>query len=178
MSESTTEAQASEAPETPAQEQQAEQEDTDWQAEATRLREELSKARKWEDRAKENRAKVEQYEREKLPEAERAAAEAEERGRKAAASEFGQRLATSEIRAAAATAGADLTGVFDYLDLARFVDENGEPDEKAIKSFVAGLPAKDDGKRRAPRPDQNQGRSSSGSSSTADQFAASVGGLL
>jgi hypothetical protein len=34
------------------------------------------------------------------------------------------------------------------------------------------------GKPRAPRPDPNQGRQSGGSASTADQFAAAVGGLL
>ena len=117
--------------------------DTDWQAEATRLRDELSKARKWERQSRESQAKLREYEREKLPEAERAAADAEERGRQAATAEFGKRLATSEIRAAAADAGADLAGVFDYLDLARFVGEDGEPDAKAITAFVAGLPKKD-----------------------------------
>ena len=104
-------------------------------------------------------AKVQQYEREKLPEAERAAAEAEERGRTAATQAFGQRLATSEIRTAAAEAGADLSGVFDYLDLSRFVAEDGEPDAKAIKAFVGGLPAREappapafDGGTRTPAP--------------------------
>ena len=60
----------------------------------------------------------------------------------------------------------------DYLDLARFVGDDGEPDAKAVKAFVDGLPVKDDGKPRAPRPDANQGRSgSSGPKSTADSFA-------
>ena len=40
--------------------------------------------------------------------------------------------------------GADLAGVFDYLDLSRFVGDDGEPDEKAIKAFVGGLPKKGD----------------------------------
>ena len=149
MSEATPEA-------APAQEQPAAEateaeatttEPTDWQAEATRLREELSKARKWEKQSRDNAAKLREYEREKLPEAERAAADAEERGRKAATQEYGKRLATSEIRAVAATAGADLAGVFDYLDLSRFVGEDGEPDAKAIEAFVEGLP-----KKEAPTP--------------------------
>jgi hypothetical protein len=169
MSESTTESNT-EPTETPAQEQTTEPEadQTDWKAEA----------RKWEQRAKENKqaaAELDKQRKAAMTDAELAVAEAEERGRKTALGEFGKRLATSEIRAAAADANADLTGVFDYLDLGRFVDENGEPDEKAIKSFVAGLPVKDDGKPRTPRPDPNQGRQSGGAASTADQFAAAVG---
>lgn len=171
MSENATE------PETPAQEQpteeaqQPEVEQTDWKAEA----------RKWEQRAKENKQAATELEKKRkaeMTDAERAVAEAEERGRTAAVQEYGKRLATSEIRAAAADAQADLTGVFDYLDLGRFVDENGEPNEKAIKSFVAGLPVKDDGKPRPPKPDPNQGRQSGGSTSTADQFAAAVSDLM
>lgn len=174
MSESSTEA----APETetPAQEPAAEQpkqpevDETDWKAEA----------RKWEQRAKENNSKAQEYEKQRkaaMTEAERAIAEAEERGRTAAVTDFGKRLATAEIRATAADAGADLAGVFEYLDLTRFVDENGEPNTKAIKTFVDGLPLKEAGKR-SPRPDMNQGRQTGGTASTADQFAAAIGDLL
>lgn len=155
-------------PETPAQgdEAQAEQPDTtDWKAEA----------RKWEQRAKENSSKARELEKQQqaaMTDAERAVAEAEARGRTAATQDFGKRLATAEIRAAALDADRDLTGVFDYLDLARFVDEDGEPDDKAIKAFVDGLPIRDDGKPRAPKPDANQGRSGSkGPKTTADSFA-------
>jgi hypothetical protein len=107
-----------------------------------------------------------------MSDAERAVADAEERGRTAATEALGKRLATSEIRAAAADSGRDLTGVFDYLDLSRFVGDDGEPDAGAIKAFVTGLPTIDDGKPRAPRPDANQGRSGAGGpKSTADSFA-------
>ena len=174
MSESTIE--APEATENPAQGEpdkptEPEVDSTDWKAEA----------RKWEQRAKENNSKATELDKQRkaaMTEAERKEVEAEERGRMAATSEFGKRLATSEIRAAAAVVGAVLAGVFDYLDLTRFVTEDGEPDEKAIRKFVDGLPLKDDGKPRAPRPDRNQGRDSRGTASTADQFAASIDGLL
>lgn len=109
---------------------------TDWKAEA----------RKWEQRAKENKAAAAELEKQRkasMTEAEKAVAEAEERGRTAATQAFGQRLAKSEIRAVATEAGAELAGVFDYLDLNRFVGEDGEPDSKAIKSFVDALPKKD-----------------------------------
>lgn len=135
------------AQETPSTEGNAEEPPADgpqdWEAEATRLREELSKARKWEKQSRENAARLRELERERLPEAERAAVEAEERGRQAAAQQYGQRLARSEITAAAATAGADLGGVFDYLDLNRFVGDDGEPDGQAIAAFVEALPRRD-----------------------------------
>lgn len=137
-------------PDTPATEQ-PKADDTDWKAEA----------RKWEQRAKENKqaaAELEKQRQASMTEAERAVAEAEQRGRSAAATDFGKRLATSTIRATAAEAGADLAGVFDYLDLSRFVGDDGEPDDKAIKAFVTGLPKKDagtpafDGGSRSPAP--------------------------
>ena len=123
--------------------------ETDWKAEA----------RKWEQRAKENKqaaAELEKQRKASMTEAERAVAEAEARGRTAATQEYGQRLAKSEIRAAAKEAGADLKGVFDYLDLGRFVGEDGEPDAKQIEAFVAALPKENttpsfDGGSRTPQ---------------------------
>jgi hypothetical protein len=168
MSESTPEAPAAENPaqgEADEQPKPEQSDETDWKAEA----------RKWEQRAKENNTKAQEFDKQRkaaMTEAERAVAEAEERGRTSAATDYGKRLATSEIKAAAAELNADLTGVFDYLDLTRFLDDNGEPDTKAISSFVDGLPVKDDGKPRTPRPDANQGRSgAAGPKSTADSFA-------
>lgn len=77
-----------------------------------------------------------------MSDAEKAVAEAEERGKSTAAQEYGKRLAKSEVKSAAAEAQADLAGVFDFLDLARFVGDDGEPDDKAIQAFVEGLPKK------------------------------------
>lgn len=136
---------AAPAQEQPTSEENAPAEPKDWEAEAARLREELTKARKWEERAKENSAAAKAAEKARLDamsESERAVEEAKQAARAEATAEFGKRLATSEIRAAAADAGADLAGVFDYLDLARFLGEGGEPDADAIKAFVAGLPKK------------------------------------
>lgn len=128
-----------------------------------KLDEVTKEARKWETRSKENhqaKTELEKQRQAAMTDAERAVADAEAKGRTAATSEFGKRLATSEIRAHAADAQADLAGVFDYLDLSRFVGEDGEPDDKAIKAFVAGLPKKDpgtpsfDGGTRTPPPAQ------------------------
>jgi hypothetical protein len=102
-------------------------------------------AQKHEQRAKANAEKAKGYDTLKasqMTEQEKAVEAAREEARITAASEYGARLAKSEIRATAATASADLDGVFDYLDLSRFVGEDGEPNPKAIKAFVDGLPKK------------------------------------
>lgn len=53
-------------------------------------------------------------------------------------------------------------------------------DEETLTRQAKRLAARNEeaGRPRAPKPDPNQGRPSRGSSSTADQFAASIGGLL
>lgn len=99
-------------------------------------------AAKYRTEAKAAATALEKQRQASMSEAEKAVAEAERRGRSEAAGEYGKRLATSEIKAVAATEGADLTGVFDYLNLARFVTDDGEPDADAIGKFVAGLPRK------------------------------------
>ena len=159
MSEQTPE--NTEAP--PAEPQEGgEQEPKTFDAEyVTNLRKEAAKYR---TEAKAAAAELEKQRQASMTEAERAVQEAESRGRTAAAQEYGQRLARSEITAAAATAGADIGGIFDYLDLARFVGDDGEPDAKAITAFVEGLPRKgaappsyDGGTRgTAPARDMNQ----------------------
>lgn len=127
---------------------------TDWKAEA----------RKWEQRAKENNQKANEFDKQRkaaMTDAERAAAEAEERGRTAATSEFGKRLARSEFDALAGRRNADFdtASTFEWLDLAKFVGEDGEPDTKAIQAAVerlvpepAGGPPSFDGGSRTPSP--------------------------
>jgi len=90
--------------------------------------------------AKALQAELDKFRQASMSETEKAIAEAEAKGRTAAASDFGKRLAKAEIQTAAATAGRDIGGVFDYLDLSRFVGEDGEPDAKAVQAFVDGLP--------------------------------------
>lgn len=150
MSEATPEAASA-----PAQEQQpstepkpAEQKPPSVEELQAKLDEVTKEARKWETRSKENhqaKTELEKQRQAAMTDAERAIEEAKTAARQEAATTYGKRLATSEIRATAADAGADLAGVFDYLDLGRFVGEDGEPDAKAIKTFVDGLPKKDAG---------------------------------
>lgn len=76
-----------------------------------------------------------------MTETEKAVAEAEARGRTAAATDFGKRLARSEFAAAAARRNPDYDAspAIDLLDLGRFVTEDGDPDTKAIGAAVERL---------------------------------------
>ncbi|GAA4684566.1 hypothetical protein [Streptomyces youssoufiensis] len=102
---------------------------TDWKAHA----------RKWEERAKANakaQAELEKLRQAQMSDQEKAIEAAKAEGRTAAASEYGQRLAAAEFRAAVAAAGIDLGDAAEYIDVTRFVGEDGEVNVAAIKSAV------------------------------------------
>lgn len=147
-----------------APDQQAEQPDTtDWKAEA----------RKWEQRAKENRqaaAELEKARKAQMTEAERAIADAEKRGAQTAAQQYAQRLVRSEFTALARGRNPeyDVAAVLDDLNLARYVSEDGEPDGKALAAAVDRLvPAPE----RNPRPTGNADLGSRGSDRPHDMNA-------
>lgn len=120
------------APEAPAEE-------TDWKAEA----------RKWEKTAKENKnaaARLAKLEQQHMTEQEKAVAKAKAEGATEAVKKLAVKLAAAEFKAAAAAAGADVSGVADWISYDKFLDEDGEVDEKAIAKAVKGLP-----KTSAPR---------------------------
>lgn len=95
-----------------------------------------------------------------MSEAEKQVAEAEARGRSAAASDFGKRLARTQFDAIAGRRNPDFdtNSALEFVDLGRFVGEDGEPDAKAIKAAVerlvpappSGPPSFDGGARKAP----------------------------
>lgn len=158
MSEQTTEAPeqaADTAPEQAAPE-------VDWKAEADKWK---AMARKHEDRAKENGAAARELEKLReasLSEAEKAVAEAEKRGRTAALTEVGQRIAAAEIKAALTGVVADPAAVVDDLNLAKFVTADGDVDAKAVTAlkdrYAALIPKVADlkqGARSAPPPQFN-----------------------
>lgn len=129
---------------------QTDADSTDWKAEA----------RKWEQRAKENQRSAKEFEKQQraaMNDADRALSDAEAKGRTAAATEFGKRLARTEFDAAAARRNPDFdtASALEYVDLTRFVGEDGEPDAKAIKAAVerlvpapaGGTPSYDGGSR-------------------------------
>ena len=134
--------------------------DTDWKAEA----------QKWEQRAKSNRdaaTALEKSQRATMTEAERQVSEAKAAGRSEAVTEFGKRLARTEFDAVAGRRNPDFDtkSALEWVDLARFVGDDGEPDSKAIKAAVerlvpeavSGPPSFDGGARTpaAPAKDMN-----------------------
>ncbi|MFJ8041204.1 hypothetical protein ACIRBX_11930 [Kitasatospora sp. NPDC096147] len=90
--------------------------------------------RKWEQVSSElNELRTAQ-----LSEQERAVQSARTEGRSTALAELGRNLAEAEIRAQAAEAG--VTAAVEFLDLARFIGEDGRPDAARIGSYVATIP--------------------------------------
>ena len=134
---------------------------TDWKAES----------RKWEQRAKDNKTAndaLSKAQRAALPEAEKATADAKAAGRAEAVTEFGKRLARTEFDAVAGRRNPDFDTktALEWVDLARLVGDDGEPDSKAIKAAVErlvpeavnGPPSFDGGARTpaAPAKDMNE----------------------
>lgn len=102
------------------------------------IRKQLAHAREWEKRAKANHEaakKLEALESERMTETEKAVAEAEKRGRDAAAAVFTKQLAEAKLRAAATGKVADVDALVDIVDLGKFVTPEGV-DEEAINAAV------------------------------------------
>lgn len=116
-----------------------------------KLEEATKESRKWEQRSKENRAAATELEKQKqaaMTDAERAVAEAESKGRTATKTEYGQRLARTEFDALAGRRNKDFdtSSALEFVDLGKFLGEDGEPDSAAIKAAVERLvPAAQDG---------------------------------
>jgi hypothetical protein len=149
---------ASETPAAPAQEQQpVTQAQTATEAVPTveelqaKVEELTKESRKWETRSKENlqaKTELEKQRQAAMTDAERAVAEAESRGRTAAATEFGKELAQTQFDALAGRRNPDFdtAKALEYVDLGKFLGEDGRPDQKAIEAAVERLvPAAADG---------------------------------
>jgi hypothetical protein len=98
-------------------------------------RKEAEKARKAVER------ELDELRKANLSESEKALAEAEARGRTAATTQFGQRLAAAQFVAEAAKRNPDFdaASVLEDLNLAKYVTDDGEPDGKGIASVVERL---------------------------------------
>jgi hypothetical protein len=105
------------------------------------LEAERAARREAEKQAKAVQKELEQLRQAQLSDSEKALAEAEARGKAAATTTFGQRLAAARFVAEAARRNADFdaSGVLDDLNLAKYVGEDGEPDDKGIAAVVERL---------------------------------------
>lgn len=108
-----------------------------------------AESRKWEERSKANYAKLMDFERAGMSDAERAKAdqeriiaEAAENARRAVLGEVGAKLAAAEFKTAAAKAGLDADDLLDVIDVSRFLGEDGSPNSEAINERVSALASK------------------------------------
>ncbi|MCZ4097318.1 MULTISPECIES: hypothetical protein [unclassified Streptomyces] len=129
---------------------------------------------KWKGLSRKNEAsfkaaskELDQFRQVSMSDQERALEQARTETRTAVLSEVGERLAAAELRAQAASAGATLPDA-DFLNLSRFVSEDGSPDPAAVKAFVSTLPTA----KKAPVYAQGLGLGRQGSS-TAGQISRS-----
>lgn len=110
-------------------------------------------ARENERRAKANAKAAEELEQLKasqMSETEKAVAEAETRGRQAALGDIGQRLAAAEIKAALTGVVPNPAEIVEDLNLGKYVTDDGDVDEDAVKTlrtkYEALAPAKEPAK--------------------------------
>jgi len=111
----------------------------------------------YKKQARDFQKQLDEFRTSSMSEQEKAAHEAEQRGRQSATADFGKRLARTEFDALAGRRNPDVdtAQVLEYVDLAKFVGEDGEPDSKAIAAAVSrlvpepvvGVPSFDGGSR-------------------------------
>lgn len=104
---------------------------------------------------------------------------AEDRGRDSARMEFGVRLAGAEVKAALAgvLTEAQITEVVEDINLARFVDDDGEVDSEAIGTLRDKYQALV-GKRSTPKVSHGRQGPPAQSKTAADQFADTLNTLF
>lgn len=152
-------------------------EDRDWRAEYEKVK---AESRKHERRARENaqaRRDLEALQAKSLPDQERQVAEAADKARREARTEFGQRLASAEIRAALTGIVAEPGDIIEDLNLARYVTDDGEVDEDAVSALKQKYSSLM-GVKRTPKVGAGQTGKPPKVPSAADEFAATINGLL
>lgn len=120
-------------------------------------------SKKNEDRAKANAEaakELDKFRQQSMTETEKAVEQARAEARTAALAEAGGKVARAEIRAAAAGRldAAALEVLVDGLNLAKFLDDDGEVDTAKVAAFVDGIaPKVEEEERPAGFPDLGQG---------------------
>lgn len=124
----------------------------------------LEKERDLHKAVKQQLSQLTQSQRDAMDEGERKLLEARESAAAEVRSQYGARLAQTEFRAAATArnAGYDVDKALAYVDITKFVGEDGEPDTKAIKAAVADLVPQADNSTDPPSFDGGTRTASSG----------------
>lgn len=106
----------------------------------TKANDEAKKYRHEANEAKTLRTQLEQLQQQTMTDTEKAVAAAKAEGRQEALSTANERLVRAEVRAAAGSKLADPSDAAALLgDLSRFVDKDGEVDDKAISRAIDDL---------------------------------------
>lgn len=151
----------------------------DWKA---KYEETLKEARKHEDRAKANATaakELETFKQSSMTEQEKAVATARAEAKAEAMREVGGKLAEAAIRVAAAGRSVDVDALLEGIDASKFLDDNGDPNDKAITAWVDRVAPVDDSAKPPPRRDLGQGaRGGQQSSSPAEDFGKFLAGQL
>lgn len=103
------------------------------------LASEREQRKQFEKELKALRVKADAAEQASMSDAEKAIAKARKDGAADTARTYGRRLASAELKAAAASKGVDLSAIGDLIDVAQFVDDAGEVDSDAIGKAVGKL---------------------------------------
>lgn len=139
------------------------------------------KAKAAEERAAAAEKELAKLQRQSLSDGERAVEEARAAGAAEVTAAFGARLARAEFDRLAAHRNpeANTAELLEYVDLSRFVGEDGEPDSKAISAAVERLvPEKSGTTQASPSLDLGQRTPATRGKSTGEQFAATIQSLL
>jgi hypothetical protein len=137
-----------------------------------------AEAAKYRQEAKAAKTEADKARTATMSEAEKAIAEAEQRGRSAALSEFGGRLVDAELRAATAGRPVNVDALLEVVDRKRFITDDGDVDRKALAAWVDRIaPAPEEPAPTVPSFDGGA-RTAHTPSSTAAQFAKALGSVL
>lgn len=152
----------------------------DWKA---KYEETLKEARKHEDRAKANAAAAKELETLKqssMTEQQKAVEAAKGEARTETLREVGGKLAEAAIRVAAAGRQVDVDALLEGIDASKFLDDNGDPNAKAITAWVDRVAPADDGTKPPPKRDLGLGArgGQQSNSDPAQEFAKFISGQL
>lgn len=115
-------------------------------------------ARKNEQQAKANLKELDSLKAKSMTEQEKAVDAAKSEGRIEALREVGVKLANASIRVAAAGRNVDVDALLEGVDASKFIDANGDPDERLISAWMNRVaPAVDETAKTPTKRDLGQG---------------------
>lgn len=116
-----------------------------------------------ERQARASAKELEQLRSQTMSEQEKAVQKARDEGRSEAMRETGTKLVDAEVRSLASGRNVDADALLEGIDRSKFLDDNGDPDRKAIKAWVDKIAPAGNGGNGFPDLGQGAGRGNAGS---------------